>query len=305
MKDRKTLNEIAAELRQKYGFEGDVPAVLAANINRVYAAFHTLEEEGGNELEVQAAAKPVRDAIADYNDEMRMERLEAMEDMTYAEAMASYMGNQCVTGFKFSNTKDRGWIVEAVEDVVLDFYDVLKATYWNFQGQIDVLCVFADNLMKWHFKDTERAAVNRKAISPGYRDLRKRMELDLGDLSKVGKTAMAVQFTKIVANLFHGTEIQPRMINADVRYVIQTILKTKDKANNAGAFVFSNERTIVNAIFRAVYTRYNRLPYEWQSQIDMTKNPGSVEANKAMGEESLPAEKPAEVSAETVEVPAE
>ena len=300
--DRKTLNEKAEELRKKYGFTGECPAVFAANIQRVFGTFRDYVAEGHTEDEVSIALKPVNDAISMFNDEARRERLEQLEAMPRNDAVADFMRTQCVKGFTIGKNKEKVWEITDDDAVAVSPYDMVKSLFPVEKAAItDACCIFADNVAKWHFKDDEASAVNRKGLSPQYVALRKRMGWDI-NVKRCSKSTLAAQLTKIVAWVCPGLDIT--MINPDVTFLETSIIQGKSIADKAGSYTMRNEETIVNFLYRAAYTRYNKLPYEFQTQTRAEKNPESVKANKDMAEAEAKPAKPDEVTADKVEIPA-
>ena len=89
------------------------------------------------------------------------------------------------------------------------------------------------------------------------------------------------------------------MQTTDVKFIKFFVINAKSKANEAGKFVIRNDATIVKAIFRAMYTRHNKLPYDWQTQNGSDKNAARTSAaNKDMAESSQTTEFSPKVEAE-------
>ena len=298
---RESMNKAVEEIRKTRGFNGDNVAVLREEIGRLYGIFQSIVADGATDEEITAAAAPVKNAIGLFNDEMRLERLEQLEEMAFKNAIADYMRNQCVKGLAFK--KEKGEQVLSVQDcdtVELEAYDVVETLFNVGKGGVyDACCIFADNLVKFTLKDDGATAVNRKVLSKNYMDLRKRMGWEI-DVKKAGKKVLAKQLTEIVGMICRGLDIT--MQNCDVTYLQQSIINGKTTANEAGIFVKRDEKTVVNYVFRAAYTRYNKLPYQWQDNGRTDKDPMTVSANKDMGEKTEKAEKPEVVFESKVEV---
>ena len=300
--DRSALNKAAGELRNKYGFTGDCPAVFAANIQRVFGIFHAYVEEGHTDEEISIAVKPVNDAIALFNDEARRERLEQLESMPQADAVKDFMCTQCVKGFTVGKDKENGWQVSEDDSVAVSAFDMVKSLFpVEKAGIIDACCIIADNIVKWHFKNDEKSAVNRKGLSEHYISLRKRRGWEI-NVTKCSKSALAKQLTEIVGMVCPGLEIN--MINADVTFLETSIIQGKSVADKAGSYTLRNEETIVNFLYRAAFTRYNKLPYDFQNGTRADKTPASEGANKDMAEVEPKTPKADKVTAEKVEIPA-
>lgn len=288
MMTRVELNQTAENLAKKYAFK-DGERVLSANseifhanIGREFALFSDFLKVTRTEDEVAAAKKPVTAAIGLYNDEQRMLRLEQLQDMTHKDAMRSYLDNQCVKGFQLKQEKNSGWQVSGTDAVELDAYDFVSAICSaDLNGILDACCIFVDNVAKYEFGDD--AAVSRKSLHESYIDLRKRKGWTLPKEAKSVPKALAAQLTEI-CNMI-SCKTAPKMQTTDVKFIKFFIINAKSKANEAGKFVIRNDATIVNAIFRAMYTRHNKLPYDWQNQNGADKNAArTVAPNKDMAE---------------------
>lgn len=282
------LNETAKKLQEKHVFkDGDRTLsgnseIFHANIGREFATFADFMKVARTDDEVASAKKPVSNAIALYNDEQRMLRLEQMQEMTHKDAMRSYLDNQCVKGFALKQNKEKQWEVSATDAVELEAYDfVCGICSADLNGILDACCIFVDNVAKYEFGDD--AAVSRKSLHDSYIDLRKRKNWTLPKDAKSVPKALAAQLTEI-CNMI-SCKTAPKMQTTDVKFIKFFIINAKSKANEAGKFVIRNDATIVNAIFRAMYTRHNKLPYEWQNQTGADKNAARTSgANKDMAE---------------------
>lgn len=288
MLTRIELNETAKKLQEKHAFkDGDRvlstnSEIFHANIGREFAVFTDFMKVPRTDDEVAGAKKPVNSAIALYNDEQRMIRLEQMQEMTHKDAMRSYLDNQCVKGFALKQNKEKQWEVSATDAVELDAYDFVCAICSaDLNGILDACCIFVDNVAKYEFGDD--AAVSRKSLHDSYIDLRKRKGWTLPKEVKSVPKALAAQLTEI-CNMI-SCKTAPKMQTTDVKFIKFFIINAKSKANEAGKFVIRNDATIVNAIFRAMYTRHNKLPYDWQNQTGSDKNAArTVAPNKDMAE---------------------
>lgn len=306
MLTRTELNESAKKLQEKYAFKDGERTLSAnteifhANIGREYAIFAEFVKVVRTEDEIAAAKKPVNNAIGLYNDEQRMIRLEQMQEMSHKDAMRSYLDNQCVKGFQLKQNKEKQWEVSATDAVELDAYDFVCAICSaDLNGILDACCIFVDNVAKYEFG--EDAAVSRKSLHESYIDLRKRKNWTLPKDAKSVPKALAAQLTEI-CNMI-SCKTAPKMQTTDVKFIKFFIINAKSKANEAGKFVIRNDATIVNAIFRAMYTRHNKLPYEWQNQNGSDKNAARTSApNKDMAESGKSEEFSGRVEAEAGEI---
>lgn len=302
MLTRIELNETAKKLQEKHVFKDGErtlstnPEIFHANIGREFATFTEFLKVTRTEDEIAGAKKPVVSAIALYNDEQRMIRLEQLQDMTHKDAMRSYLDNQCVKGFQLKQNKEKQWEVQATDAIELEAYDfVCGICSADLNGILDACCIFVDNVAKYEFGDD--AAVSRKSLHDSYIELRKRKNWTLPKEAKSVPKALAAQLTEI-CNMI-SCKTAPKMQTTDVKFIKFFIINAKSKANEAGKFVIRNDATIVNAIFRAMYTRHNKLPYDWQNQNGADKNAARSSApNKDMAENSKSEEFGTKVEAE-------
>ena len=303
---RNELNESAKKLQEKYGFkDGDRvlstnSEIFHANIGREFAIFADFIKVSRTDDEVASAKKPVNAAITLYNDEQRMLRLEQFEAMPGKSAMRSYLENQCVKGFELKLDKNSGWGVtgtDAIELAAFDFVSTVCSADLN--GILDACCIFVDNVAKNEFGDD--AAISRKSLHESYIEMRKRKNWTLPKDKKATNKFLATQLTEICNMISFKTA--PTMQNADVKFIKFFVIAARSKANEAGRFVVRNDSTIVEAIFRAMWTRQNNKPYKWQNQNGSDKNPARSSApNTDMAENSKSEEFGPVVEAEAGEV---
>ena len=268
MKNRDQLEQLKNSIAEKLGMDSKktYAEVFRANIDVNFAEFAKYIGSGEHtDAEITAAATPVKDAIGIYNDEMRVERLEALEPLGYDAAVAEYLRSQCVTGLAMTNDAKNGWQVSVKKDVEISAWDFL----WHMapteaKGVTLACCVWMDNFSKVVFNDVNKSITASKASPAAYKDMRKRMGWELRDISKSGKGLLLNQLNELVQRMFH---VEANMIRADLKFIEYAIFTSKSKGDSAGSFVMRNEETAVNAIFRALYTRVNKLPYSFQHSL--------------------------------------
>lgn len=299
---RKDLEVRAAALRAEYKVEDKSVDVIRMSCDKAFKAFGEFLQTSPTEDAVKARATAVKEVLAYYNDQKRIERLDELKAMgNYTLAMTDYIRNQCVTGLAMTHdTKNESWALEDDNKVELEALDVIdELNPVARDGIIDMCCIFADNLARFDSNDEKATVTNRTGLSESYMEMRKRFGWDT-PASKLSKTVLAKQMTELVQKICRGLDIT--MIGPDVRFVKSGVLVSQSKANQAGRFVLKNERTIINFIFRAAYTRYNKLPYEFQNDTRAEKKALGYTENKPMGEKATGKEKPATVVSETVKV---
>lgn len=302
MLKRNDLNAEAKRLQAEHGYEKDGKqltdnsAIFLADANREFVIFKAAISGKENDTDVVSAAKrPVSAAISRYNDEQRMIRLEQLSALTGREAMRSYLDTQCVKGFELKNSKEEGWKLAETTTVELLAYDFIsEICSADLNGILDACCIFVDNVAKNEFG--EDAAISRKSLSDSYVAMRKRMGWELPKDKKQTNKKLAEQLTEICNMVSFKTA--PTMLNADVKFIKFFVISARSKANEAGKFVVRNDSTIVEAVFRAMYTRKNNKPYQWQNQSNSGNSARTVGANADMAESPKLEEFNARVEAE-------
>lgn len=291
IRTRETLNKFADDINKRLAASAvsngkEAPAPLSTkdaverNLTAAFAKFQNFMDETHSEDEINIALVPVRTAISVINDEIRRERLEAMAKMPYRDAFLDYLRTQCVTGYSLSKNKDGDFVLDSDASVPLDAYDFISTLCSaDLNGIIDACCIFADNVARYAISDS--AVVSKNSMHQTYIDLRDRKGWNIPK-SKLSLNALAKQMTEIAQMISCG--VAPRMQSTDVTYVMHSIIQSKDVADSAGKFVKRDERTVVRFMFRALYTRYNKLAYEFQDTTRSAKGALGVKNNKAMGE---------------------
>lgn len=304
MKDMDTIKKAAEAIRGKYKLEGDVNTLLTANVGKEWDELQAKIAKGLTDEELAVAMSPLKGAIALVNDLRRNERLDQLKGMTVPDAVADYLRTQTVQGYAVNREKvDGNSLLTLVSNapVELAAFDFVAAVFpTEKNGIIDMCCIFADNLAKLNHKGDERAAVSRRGLSPTYVSMRKARGWDI-PAGKLSKSVLAEHLTQIVGILCPGQDI--RMLSTDVTFLLDSIIQGKSMADKAGAIVMRDEKTIIHFIFRAAYTRLNKLPYDFQNKTRGGSEPLSVRENKAMAEEKPKAEKLPVVTGEKVSTP--
>lgn len=288
IRTRKNLNEIAAQVNTARKAttgtteELAVKEALELDLSAKWAVFEKFMDKPRTTEEVAAALAPVRTAVSVINDEIRLERLEALEEMSYRDAFADYLRTQLVVGYAIDQ-KDDTYSLNAEAKIGIDAYDMVSHLNGaDLNGLIDACCIFADNVAKFTLGDA--FAISKNSLHETYVDLRKRMGWDVKK-DKMSKGVLATHMTKLCQMLSGGEVV--KMSSTDVTYVQTAIFQAKDAFDKAGHLVKKDERTIVRFIFRAMYTRYNGLSYEFQDNTRANKVALTVKNNRDMAEAPL------------------
>lgn len=305
---KKIMREAIAELRTK-GATGTNSEVLHAYVGAEYKNFLNLINKGGlTDDAIMIAKKPVLHAIDLFNDNARYERLDELRDMKAKDAaktkdaVKEYLRTQFVDGLVLTNSKKEGWCVAKTNEVMLDPNDFIAELFpTEMNGILDSVCIFADNLARFSFKD-DSAKISRRSMSAAYVQMRERKGWDT-PTDKLSWAVLTDQLNELAAMITCG--VAPKMFRADTKFIDRAAIGVKDAGNKAGSFQTREEKTILRFVFRAIYTRYNGLSYAWQNDSRaVSQTPLSASANKAMAENpksvEFSPEKPAEEAPVTV-----
>lgn len=219
---------------------------------------------------VAAATEQANVAVNNYNAVVYNERLTQWSTMPDAEAYSAYMEDQTVAGLTIK-TNDTGAYYLSERPVVVSAYDWIKVRRpEELKGLLDTCVVFADNCARLKVKNTEDAHLITRAVLPAhYAEVRDRLGWDVPE-DKLSRTVLKTQLNTLVSRMLpRGVELT--MLGSDFRFVYDSLFQTVNKANSAGRYQTRNNETILNYVFRAMYTRYNKLPYEWQQDKSVAK----------------------------------
>lgn len=259
------------------------------------------------DADVDMCVLDVVNALTDYNDEIALQTFEKYADMSYSEAFMLYLGDQTAKGKRLNKKEDNGSTIYVINEAPIkimfnDFLEVTNSALYNTLA--DYCCIFVDNLAKFTTGTDKTGYVTSVALSESYKELRKKKNWELGTPEKaINKTQLATQLTEIIADILpKGMTL--KMINADVTFMLHSAIITKDTPNKEGKFVMRRESTVMNFIFRTIWHRYNKKPYDFQSESNSNYG-GNVRSaeitpvvpNKKMAEPTPRKEKPCEVSA--------
>lgn len=280
MTSKETLKEQIENLR----FTGDTRTdaeVLRQHADGELAIYKNYVADGTRtQSETLAAMAPVKDACGLYNDLMRWQRLDVLATLKPKDAFKEMLSTQCVTGIKVGSNKDTGVEIQKA-DVAISAYDFYKELFsLELQPIEDMCCIFADNVAKF-VTGKDDAHMTKDSMHQTYVKMRDDKGWNLS-AEELNYSTLARQLSEIAKVISFGT--CEKMINADVKYVQYGTIGTKDQANKAGSFVIRAESTIINLIFRAIYTRVNGKAYDFQIQTNATKGAQTVKANAAMAE---------------------
>lgn len=291
MLNRTTQNDLAKGIMENHEFRDSNNNLLTSNsdiffaeVNRRNMIFRDFVSGGERtEKEVTEAKAPVAEAISYYNDEQLLMRLEHFKTLPGKEAMSEYLDNQCVSGLKHTLDRNAGWIIKTEEPVALSACDFVRTVCeLEYKGIIDACCIIVDNIATNEFGDD--ATLSRNSLHQSYIEMRDRKGWNLPEDKKKTPKELAAMLTELCNMISFG--MAPTMKKMDVKYVKFAAIQVKNVANKAGKFVVRGNATIVESVFRALYTRKNNLSYDWDNKLYDTQVAAltAVAPNKDMAE---------------------
>lgn len=291
---RKEMNEAISKLRETMDARTDVE-LLYNNVDSHLANYKAyIAEPGRTAVEVSAAFAPVKSAANLYNALMKWHRLDILGAMKPADSFADFLSTQCVTGIKVEMNKKTGaWEIVDDESVCIspsDYYaNLYKSSMPLFE---DMVCIFADNVYRMAVKakgidDDAITKFTADDIHQTFLDIRDRLGWTI-DTDKLSWNAMSRQLNELAGTLSFGytKAAEIKLINCDCKYVGFGLIATKNKANQNGGFIVRKTSTIIDLIFRAIYTRNNGEAYSTEIQTGGKNQAQTVKANKSMSESS-------------------
>lgn len=211
--------------------------------------------------DAETVLKAVADAhkyVTAYNTYYILEQLNVYKTSEWSFTFNDYLHQQTTNGLKIEET-DGGYERKEAK-LPISFYDVLAVGAGaDFEGVLNAARILADNIAR-NITQDDTAYITRPRMAKTYRDLRERL-----GWTKTSNNQLAAQLNELVNNFItpKGTD-EIKMINADVKYLKVALLDAKNSINAAGGYKLKNDETILNFVFRAIYTRRNSLAYEFQ-----------------------------------------
>ena len=217
---------------------------------------------------VPAAISAMNEAVTAHNELCKADRLDALTKLDAVEAFNAFMEDQTVPGGLTVEQDGDHYSVVTPENsnLSLSFYDFLKATRKDFElrGLLDAAAIVADNIARVDC-GLDKANVTKACMTESYRDLRQRMGWDLSaEDHTLNKTKVREQMSELVKMLTPVGFDEVRFINADFKFMVRSAIIAVDRANKPGEYQIRRESTLLNFFFRAMYTRYNKLAYNFQ-----------------------------------------
>lgn len=329
MLTRAKLNDEAKSLSEKRQFRDDSGKLLSGNAEIFYENLRVElqifkdfinQNPKPNDDAVSVARRILNKALALYNDEMRVQRLEYLQTLGSETALIMFLGNQRTEGLAIEENKkeDTISIVETkhVGIDATDFYSFMCSADLDYLK--DVCCIFADNLARRKVlddgKDGKNTYITKASMSESYIALRQKLQETTGinwifeDPKKsedISNNDLCKELNYVVGRLcfLSGDDIKGqrwliKMLNPDWKFVRDTIVSTngaqkakdneekKGETNVEGKYIIRDEMTVIRAIFKAMYTRYHKLSYGYATQTNSGEKARVSSPNRDMSESS-------------------
>lgn len=222
---------------------------------------------------VPTAISALSEAVTAHNELCKSDRLDALKELSKADpvgAFTAFMADQTVPGGLTVEQDGDTYSVVVPEEskLAMSFYDFLKVTRKDFEmrGLLDAAAIVADNIARVDC-GLDSAFVTKATITESYRDLRSRMGWNLSaEDNTLNKTKVREQMSELAKMLTPKGFDEIRFINADYKFMIRAAIIAVDRANKPGEYQIRRESTLINYFFRALYTRYNKLAYNFQEK---------------------------------------
>lgn len=271
--------ETAVQAERNAGNTDSTTDILLAKVRHAMAITNEHLTEG-REGEALVTLKTLESWQKLYADSLIYDRIDELSKMPVKEAWDQYLSDQNVKGHKVKFDQKTNQHVIDETTYYLAPYNVMETLLMpaELNGVTDAVCIFMDNIITLKAKG-DGMHLSKKSLDPSYLDLKKRMGWggvkSNKDLEKQSETILKYIF---------GKDSTMKLIGPDLRYLFESVSGTTDKANKAGGYKGVSIQTFCNKFFRAVYTRKNNLPYEFNLDKSMTGKALTVSENKDMAE---------------------
>ena len=326
MLTRAKLNDEAKSLSEKHQFRDDAGKLLSTNA-QIFHENLRIEVQNfkdfigqnpkPNDDDISVQRRILNKALALYNDEMRVQRLEYLKTLGSETALIMFLGNQRTEGLAIEENKkeDTVTIIETKHVGIdsTDFYGFMCSADLDYLK--DVCCIFADNIARRKVaddgKDGKNTYITKASMSDSYIALRKKLHDTTGinwvfdNPADISNNDLCKELNYVVGRLcfLSGDDIKGqkwliKMLNPDWKFVRDTIVTTngaqkakdneekKGDTNTEGKYIIRDEMTIIRAIFKAMYTRYHKLSYGYATQTNSAEKSRVSEPNRDMAESS-------------------
>ena len=236
----------------------------------------------------------VKEAVKAINEQVISEHVEFLRTLEPATMWPNYLDHQFIPGYAVKADKDTGKysIILPTEEKAVKVripYAALDnaGERLSLSGNwADMLRIFCENVVINQSNDMGRAYAARNALSSAWVEKRARM----GDHwqpaanGTISMNALVDMLNDLVTDIMPA-EYAPKMIKADVKYFAVCLCAGKrPTSDEAGKIVVRNAQSMENYLFRAIYTRRNKLAYEWQNKQERDETKDQTVADSMPGE---------------------
>ena len=232
----------------------------------------------------------VKEAVKAINDQVIAEAVEGLRSMEPSQMWPEYLDHQFVPGYAVKADKDTGkYAIIMPEEEKACKVRIPFAALDNAGERLslsgnwaDMLRIFCENVVINQSNDMGRAYAARNAMSASWMDKRSKMGAHWQPAANgtISMNALVEMLNDLVTDIV-PVEYAPKMIKADVKYFALCLCSGKrPTADEAGKIVVRNAQSMENYLFRAIYTRRNKLAYEWHNkqERDETKDQTVVDS---------------------------
>lgn len=332
---REELDEEAKNLLAEHEFVNDKGEALSANADIFHEYLKLMVSKyrdamGDSTLSedaVKLAKGKAKSALNLYNDEMRVQRLEQLKTMGCQTAVVAFLGTQMTRGLKLKiKESDKSVEIEDCKTVEIDAPD-----FYNFMltaeksTVLDEIVLFTYNVQRYHAhcaskeeRDSGKKEHTRqvKSLSASYQKLleEKGWNYAVGEMNQkiLNEDASCIVDRLCFHNNENGAKTDKKgrkILNHFLKLYAADFCAIRDAIciNNAAqkgqgdkpiVYVTPDEWTVVRALFRAMFTRYNNLAIGHVDQSNGQHSARTVKANKDMAESSKNEEYGPKVEAE-------
>lgn len=250
--------------------------------NAVQEVNDVIAASGNPEVKKEA----LKEAVKAINEQVVAEAVERLRTLEPSEMWPEYLDHQFVPGYDAKANKDTGKYSIILPDdegaklvripyAALDAAGERLSLTGNWE---DMLRIFCENVVINQADSMGRVYAARNAMSAAFVEKRSRMGKHWQPAANgtISTNALVDMLNDLVTDVVPA-EYAPKMIKADVKYFAVCLLSGKrPTADEAGKIVVRNSKSMEAYLFRAIYTRRNKLAYEWQNKQEKAEKDATV-----------------------------
>ena len=236
----------------------------------------------------------LKEAVKAINDQVISEAVEGLRAMEPSRMWPEYLDHQFIPGYSVKADKDTGkYAITMPDEEKASKVRIPYAALDNAGERLslsgnwaDMLRIFCENVVINQSNDMGRAYAARNAMSSSWMEKRSRMGAHWQPAANgtISMNALVDMLNDLVTDIVPA-EYAPKMIKADVKYFALCLCAGKrPTSDEAGKIVVRNAQSMENFLFRAIYTRRNKLAYEWQNKQEREETKDLSVADSMPGE---------------------